>query len=426
MRYYALFLATVLLTFTQTAYAEVPAPQPTALEKAHAWVMDFMVKKAPPGRKVFYEHGQETKEEALERYEDIAWDVIELAYSKDTQPVFASEAHGRSQTAAVWLGIMLFESGFTKHVDYNLGKFGRGDGGLSWCMMQMRIGSGKTAPWNVKEDRQPWFGDDPADIFAGYEGPDLIQDRQRCIEEAHHLVRLSFKKCEGLPLLDRLMAYTIGKCAVTKPEDPLDVEYVQAGKQKSQARVGAAVAYFAQTKFSRGFTDQQVVAELEAVKSEISFVGPQEVKGFPMDRALIRRLRTAAARGYTVAHASEYAKALGGDGSETTASALLALALGAKAEAVKAAPAPEAAPVEVVVVEETVVVEKTEPTETAETAETEETEDAEKETEEAPKAFSEMSKSELYEVAQDLDIPGRASMDKKELLAAVVEAAPKS
>src|SRR5690606_4237135 len=160
--------------------------------------------------------------------------------------------------------------------------------------------------------------------------------------------------------------------------------------------------------FSRGFRDQDVVSELEALKSAISFVGPQEVKGFPMDRALIRRLRTAAARGYTVANAAEYAKALGGDGSETSASPLLALALGAKAEVTKkpkakAAPAPVQ---EEVVVEEKVVVEETAPeTEAAEeTKSAEETEEAE-----APKAFSDMSKSELYEVAQELDIPGRSS-----------------
>jgi hypothetical protein len=403
--YHALFAALLTLTLPANATPEeAPAPEPTALEKAHAWVLSFIVKNAPPGRKVYFPQGQETEEEALERYKDIAWDIVELAYSKETAPIFKSQNHGRTQMASVWLGIMLHESGFTKHVDYNLGNFGRGDGGLSWCMMQMRIGKGRTVPWNAVEDRQPWWGDNPDDIFPGFEGEDLILDRQKCIGEAHHLIRLSFKKCETLPLLERLTAYTIGKCKVTRPDDPEDVEYVRAGRAKSRARMSSAILYFSRTSAGRGFRDQEVTTELEALKSAISFVGPHEVKGFPMDRALIRRLRTAAARGYTVANASAYAKALGGNGTETSAAELLELALQAKADVVAPAPAP--------VVEEPPAEEPPAEEPPAE--------------EEAPEAVAEldlskMTKDELYEVAQERDIPGRSKMDKDELLAALQE-----
>jgi len=276
---YIIFL--ILFTLTTPTYAQEASTEThetSALQKAHDWAVAFMVKVARPGRKIWYEGGQETKEEALARYDKIAWDIVRLAYSQDTIPVFSSKSHGRSQTAAIWMGIMLHESGFAKHVDLNIGRYGRGDGGRSWCMMQLRIGKGTTVPWNTKEDRQPRWGDDPADIFEGYTGEQIIADRSKCIEEGHHLVRASFKSCKKLGLLDRLTAYTIGKCRVTRPEDPDDVEYVRVGRAKSRARVSSGIKYFASTKMSRGFTDEEVIAEL-AENPDISFVTLAKKKG---------------------------------------------------------------------------------------------------------------------------------------------------
>jgi len=256
-RLVALCLAfTCLLASTVSA-----APNVTALDKAHAWVMDFITKVAPPGRKIYYEGGQETEEEALERYSQIAWDIVEVAYAPETKSIFSSQNHGRSQTAAVWMGIMLQESGFMKHVDYNIGPHGRGDGGLSWCMMQLRIGKGHTIKWNWKHDRKPRWGDPEEEIFEGYTGDQLIEDRQKCIKEGHKLVRVSFKACEELPLQDRLTAYAVGRC-YPKDQTKEERDYIEGGKVKSRARIGVAIRYFERTKLNRGFKDQEVTQEL--------------------------------------------------------------------------------------------------------------------------------------------------------------------
>lgn len=255
-RYCAILLITLFFTSPLGA-----ATTPSPLDRAHEWVMGFLVNTAPPGRKVWYEGGQETKDEALKRYEDIAWDVVELAYSPETKPVFSSKSNGRSQTASVWLGIMLHESGFTKHVDYNLGAYGRGDSGLSWCMMQLRIGRGKTTPWNTTKDRQVFWGDKKEDIFEGYSGDEIIANRKLCIGEAHHLVRVSFKSCEHRPLLERLTSYAAGFCKAD-PEDVKKTKELKEGIAKSRARMSSAVKYFYNTKKSRGFSDQEVVQAL--------------------------------------------------------------------------------------------------------------------------------------------------------------------
>ena len=254
--------AAFITFFSLTSFAEPAAP----LTKAHAWVMGFLLEASPPGRKIWYPEGQETKDEALQRYNRIAWDVVELAYAPETTPVFSSTIEGRSQTATVWLGVMFFESSFMKHVDYNLGEKGRGDSGLSWCMMQLRIGAHRTVPWNIKEDRQPWFGDNPEDIFEGYTGLELIEDRKRCINEGHHMIRASFKLCNNLPLMERLTAYAIGRCVPKNEQDPEDVKEVALGRSKSRSRMSSAIKYFTKTKDTRGFTDDEVVAAMETTR----------------------------------------------------------------------------------------------------------------------------------------------------------------
>lgn len=145
-----------------------------------------------------------------------------------------------------------------------------------------------------------------------------------------------------------------------------------------------------------------------------------------MDRSLIRRLRTAAERGYTIANAPSYAKALGGKGTETSAAELLKLALGAKAEAVGSNPSKE----ETKVVEpvappetpkEVAEVEKAEPPVEDAKAEEAASEGAPAEEPEGGPDYADMSKEDLYKVAQRLGISGRTKMDKEELLAAILE-----
>ena len=277
------------ITVTETVE---PQPQPEAIQKAHVWVKTFLVKHAPPGRKLWYPGAEETKEDGHTRYDSIATDIVETAFNPNTKPIFKSTVHGRSMMAAVWMGIALHESGFMKNVDKNIGKYGRGDRGRSWCIMQMNIGKGKTIPWNVVKDRIPHWGDPPEEIFDGYAGPELIENRQLCLSEAHHLVRDSFKKCKELPLVEHLTGYAAGSCTPRNDTEE-EAAAIEDGKKKSRARMRSAIYYFGNTKLSRGFRDTEVLEEVRLVLAQraAAKVNKQasivDVEGEPIANALM-------------------------------------------------------------------------------------------------------------------------------------------
>lgn len=228
-----------------------PEPEPTATDwdLAVNWMLGFMTKNAPPGRQTFYTEAQETKEDSLKRYTEIANALIEVVYDPNTKPLFKGSA-GRARTASVILAVALFESGFMKNVDFGIGKFGRGDNGHSWCMLQLNIGSGRTLQWNTKHDRPPRAGDKPEDIFRGYTGPELVSDRRLCIGEALKGLRLSFNSCPGLPLDQRLRVYGSGTC--------------EGAADASRIRMQAAIKFWNDTQPQRIFKDDAVVAMVKA------------------------------------------------------------------------------------------------------------------------------------------------------------------
>ena len=117
--------------------------------------------------------------------------------------------------------------------------------------------------------------------------------------------------------------------------------------------------------------------------------------------SLILRLTTAADRGYDVAKAADYALMLGGDGSETSASELLNLAMKAKDAGLVIEPAPVAEP------ELTIEPEKAP------------VEEDQGELFEEEKPLEDMTKAELVVVAQGVDLPRHSRMLKAELLAAL-------
>lgn len=222
----------------------VVAPQKSEdREKAVAWMVGFMVRNAPPGRQTFYAEAQETKEEALERYNGIANAIIDVVYAPDTKPLFAG-SNGRSRTASVILAIMLYESGFMKNVDFGTGKLGRGDGGRSYCLLQLQVGGGKTIKWNKKYDRLPKAGDDPNDIFDGYTGPELVQDRHKCVGESLKALRVSFNSCPGLPLDQALRMYGSGNC--------------EGAERPSRLRMQTAFKFWENTRDERTFSDKAI------------------------------------------------------------------------------------------------------------------------------------------------------------------------
>lgn len=228
------------------------------MEPVIAWILSFIVSVAPPGRPAFYPEAQETKQEAMERYNDIATDIIEVVYDPNTKPLFGGR-WGRARTVTVLLGIMLYESGFWRNVDFGVGKYGRGDKGNSWCLMQMNVGNGR--PWtrgggyNVKHDR-PWrFGDKAEDLIEGASGPEMVADRRKCITEGLRLIRLSFRSCRSNPLKERLNVYASGNC-----------KYGSAG---SRIRMAAAIKFFEESaELRKKFKDQEVVTAVEEMMRE--------------------------------------------------------------------------------------------------------------------------------------------------------------
>jgi hypothetical protein len=149
----------------------------------------------------------ELKEEAMARYESIARSAADVAEDEAEEPLFAGPG-GRTQTALLLLSVASMESGYRSSVDEGLR---RGDDGQSFCLMQLRVGSGTTA--------------------EGWSGDDLVRDRTRCFRAALHVLRGSFNVCRSLPIEDRMSAYATGQC--------------RRGEEASRARVGRALAWWA-------------------------------------------------------------------------------------------------------------------------------------------------------------------------------------
>jgi len=263
-------LAIVALSLTLPGFAdEDKAKAKTATPAAKAtptmttttpvvdWIVGFMSRNAPPGRTTYYVEAQETKEDAEKRYRSIAEDLVEVVYNPKTKPLFGG-SKGRSRTISVMLGIMLYESGFGRNVDYGVGKFARGDNGRSWCLMQMNVGKGRAwkdaGGWNVKHER-PWrYGDKAEDIVEGASGPEMVEDRRKCFTEGLRLIRISFRSCRSYPLKERLRVYASGSC--------------KYGAKGSRIRMGAAIKFFDNSREQRkSFVDAEVI-KLVGVKIE--------------------------------------------------------------------------------------------------------------------------------------------------------------
>lgn len=150
--------------------------------------------------KTFITEAQESQAQAVERYIGIAQAAIDVAFDPKEPPVFVSknEEKARMHTALLILSVAYLESGMRRDVDFGQGKYSRGDGGRSWCMMQINVGSG-TVP-------------DPDPVISTWTGKDLVSDRTKCFRVGLHRIRRSFAACAANPLKYRLAAYASGSC----------------------------------------------------------------------------------------------------------------------------------------------------------------------------------------------------------------------
>jgi hypothetical protein len=146
----------------------------------------------------------EPVEDARVRYESIASDLAAVVNEDEVAPLFEGPS-GRTQTALVALSVASFESYFRRDVDAGERT---GDQGNSWCLLQIKIGEGRTR--------------------EGWSGVDLTQDRKKCFRAGLRMMRGSFLSCRALPVLDRLSAYAIGSCNAEQRESRLRMQRAKA------------------------------------------------------------------------------------------------------------------------------------------------------------------------------------------------------
>lgn len=146
-----------------------------------------------------FRYGADASEEAYDaRMKSIAEDAVDVV--KNSQPL---PGMSKLATLRVLLSVSYFESGFSRDVDYGTGKYGRGDHGQSWCLMQIHVGKGTVGQLSnkVPEEMQSW------------KGKDLVEDRKKCFRVGLEMLRHSMGMCSYLPASSRLSAYAIGTCS---------------------------------------------------------------------------------------------------------------------------------------------------------------------------------------------------------------------
>lgn len=209
-----------------------------------AWLFTFIVAVAPTNRSQHHQEAKETPEEAAARYQFIAADTTTVLWDAANPPLF-SGPDGRAKTASVVMSIMQHESSFRKDVDFGMGS-GRGDGGHSWCMMQVKIDGERTGTWNKVKNRFKQWNDPEVELVQGWTGPELVQDRKKCIIAGYRVMKTSFSMCRALPPPEWLRAYASGNC----DDDG-------GGAEKSEARMNFGINWF--NGHRPAFHDQEIL-----------------------------------------------------------------------------------------------------------------------------------------------------------------------
>ena len=190
---------------------------------------------------------QESIEEAQDRYQSIAQDLVDVVYDSNEDPLFSGE-YGRLKTAMTLLSIASFESGFRRDVDY--GEL-RGDKGASVCLMQINIGKTDQEGRSYKRfvlDSSGYYNV-VFDRSQGWGAEDLIEDRQKCFRVALAIARKSFSKCHESDDLNKLKLYTSGSCYL--------------GSISSKQRMRRAFDWLAKTDTSDNFSDDKILSSFQ-------------------------------------------------------------------------------------------------------------------------------------------------------------------
>jgi hypothetical protein len=180
-----------------------------------------MMAHAPLDRPQYIAEAKETAPEGAARYNEIATDIVEVM--KTERPLFRGP-DGKLRTSIIIVSSMLRESGFRRDVDYGLGPHARGDHGNSVCMMQLNIGKGRTARWNIVKDREAWPNDPPDEIQEGWNAQEVLADRQKCIRAGLRVARMSFDHCRFRPQQYWLCGYLSGSCMIAGQESTIRMD----------------------------------------------------------------------------------------------------------------------------------------------------------------------------------------------------------
>jgi hypothetical protein len=134
-----------------------------------------------------------------ERLTSVAADMVQVVSDADPLPGMT-----RDETLRLMIATANDESGLHWEVDYGVGP-GRGDGGRSWCLMQIHAGKGRVA------------SNDPE--IHSWTGADLVADRTKCLRAGLDAMRRSILMCRGAGLerADYLSAYIAGRCIPNAP-----------------------------------------------------------------------------------------------------------------------------------------------------------------------------------------------------------------
>lgn len=203
------------VALTVVADAETaPAPPSVTATSLHQWLLKRMLNWMPTGRS-FIKDAKETQEDGKARYEKIADAMISVIYDPAEKPLFGGK-YGRAKTLALVASMSWFESGYRKDVDLGVGPLGRGDGGQSWCMMQILVGreqlDGKSKNRVSLTKDYYKLHTSPKDRTVGFGGENLVKDRVACFRVGLHLARRSFHGCRAYHVQDRLGIYGSGGC----------------------------------------------------------------------------------------------------------------------------------------------------------------------------------------------------------------------
>lgn len=188
--------ATLLVISLLVFAASAPAEE----DPWETWTVESLERLSPyrAPLDLLSDKAHETKEQHDARYKELARDLVGVVKREKPLPGMS-----RANTLRLVLSIAFFESGFHQAVDLGLRR-GRGDGGRSWCLLQLQIGEG-SVPVDDEEMRT-------------WKGPDLVSDRTKCFRAGLEIMRRSMSACASLPARSRLSAYASGKCSEEETE----------------------------------------------------------------------------------------------------------------------------------------------------------------------------------------------------------------